>query len=93
MSNQSSYPKAINDELISMRDDLLGMMKTFLSLKIWTKDIDGMRDFVKYINRYTASEVQFLIDEKGYKADIEAIIQKIEDDIQSSPTTAKEASE
>ena len=37
-----------------------------------------LRDFIKYVNRYTASEVQFLIEEKGFKVDIETIIEKIE---------------
>jgi len=57
--------------LMASRDDLLSTLRTYLSIKIMIKDIDGFKDFIKYINRYTASEVQFLIEEKGYKADIE----------------------
>ena len=61
------------------RDDLLATLRTYLTVKIWTEDVNGFKDFIKYINRYTASEVQFLIEEKGYKADIEVIIEKIEE--------------
>lgn len=70
----------IKSELTASRDEFLSTMRTWLSVKIWTEDVDGFRDFIKYVNRYTASEVQFLIEKKGYKADIEAIIDKIEAD-------------
>ena len=68
----------IRGHLLGVRDELLSTLRTWLSIKIMIKDIDGFKDFIKYVNRYIASEVQFLIEEHGFKSDIETIIEKIE---------------
>lgn len=68
----------IREELLGVRDSFLSTIRTWLSVKIMIMDVDGFKDFIKYVNRYTASEVQFLIEERGFKGDIEAIIEKIE---------------
>ena len=68
----------IREHLLGARDELLSTLRTWLSVKIMIKDVDGFKDFIKYVNRYTASELQFLIEEQGFKSDIEAIIEKIE---------------
>lgn len=68
----------IRQELLGLRDSLLSTLRTWLSVKIMIGDVSGFKDFIKYVNRYTASEVQFLIEEHGFKSDIEVIIEKIE---------------
>jgi len=86
----TSYP-TVREQLIIQRDKLLSTLRTYLSVKILIRDVDGFKDFIKYINRYTASEVQWLIEREGYAKDIEKIIDKIEKEhYPSSPTTKTE---
>ena len=69
---------SVKDELRELRDNLLSSLRTWLSVKIMLEDTDGIKDFTKYVNRYTASEVMFLIEEHGFKDDLEPIIDKIQ---------------
>jgi len=81
----------VKEELFQSRDELLSTIKTFLTVKAIMEDTGGFKDFVKYINRYIASEVQFLIEEHGFKGDIDPIIDKIENKIHdSAPSVIKE---
>ena len=74
----------VKEELRTVRDELMSTLNVYLSVKAMTEDVDGMKGFIKYINRYTASEVQFLIEEYGFKDELEPIIDKIEEKIRSS---------
>ena len=71
----------IKKELRERRDELLSTLRIYLSTKITVEDVDGFKDFIKYINRYTASEVQFLIEEHGFKEDVGVIMDKIEEKV------------
>lgn len=71
----------IKQELREIRDNVLETIGTFLNVQILLGNTTLLKDFTQYINRYTASEVQFLIERSGYKADIEKIIDKIESDL------------
>jgi len=80
----------VKDELRERRDELLSTLRTYLSVLAITENAEKMRNFIKYINRYTASEVQFLIEEHGFKDELEPIIDKIEEKIRGSTQTASE---
>ena len=77
----------IKQELREIRDKLLETIRTFMNVQILLGNTTLLKDFTQYINRYTASEVQFLIERSGYKADIEKIIDKIESDTKEKKKT------
>ncbi|MBU2249491.1 MAG: hypothetical protein KKD77_22275 [Gammaproteobacteria bacterium] len=77
------------EELFKARDALLSSIRSFLTTYAMIGDTKRFKDFVKYINRYTASEVQFLIEEHGLKGEIEKIIDQIEN-CDTSITSKKE---
>ena len=79
----------IKESLREARDELMSALHVYLSIKAMTEDVDGVKDFIKYVNRYTASEVQFMIEEHGFKDELEPIIDKIEEKIRLSKETAK----
>jgi len=79
----------VKEVLREARDELMSTLNTYLSVKAMTEDVDGMKDFIKYINRYTASEVQFLIEKHGFKNELEPIIEKIEEKIRTSCQKAR----
>ena len=76
----------IKQELREIRDNLLETIRTFMNVQILLGNTSLLNDFTQYLNRYTASEVQFLIERHGYKADIEKIIDKIESDLEQKKT-------
>lgn len=69
-----------------MRDGLLASLRTWLSVKILLEDTAGIKDFVKYVNRYTASEVMFLLEEHGFKDSLEPLIEEIENRLSGEST-------
>jgi hypothetical protein len=82
---QSSYP-TVKEELFKARDELLSSLKTYLTMLSIIEDTETFHEFISYIDRFTASEVtkqlKKLIGQEG--------IDKILDDYQSSPTTARD---
>lgn len=71
----------IKEQLFEVRDAFINTIKTFMTTLILTEQTDTLKEFFKYINRFTSSEVIFLIEKAGRSSDIEKIICKIEDDI------------
>ena len=76
--SDSSYP-TVKEELFKARDNILSSIRSFLTTYAIVEDSDRFKDFVIYINRYAASEVQFHIEEHGMKHKIEEIIDEIEE--------------
>ena len=68
---------SVKDELFKARDNILSSIRSFLTTYAIVEDTGRFKEFVKYINRYTASEVQFHIEEHGFKHRIEEIIDEI----------------
>jgi len=79
----------IKEELRQARDQLLNSIKSFLTAKIWVEDAEGFQDFVRYVARYTSSELFFMIRDSGYESELEAFVEKIQSSEQKVNNDAK----
>lgn len=65
------------EELLKSREEFLEIIGLYLRILAITRNTDKFEEFMAYMNRYTASEVMFLIEDHNLRDDVSIIIEKI----------------
>lgn len=67
----------ITEDLLKSKEELLESIGSYLHILAIIRDADKFKEFIKYIHRWTSSEVQFLLEEHGFREDISDLVDRL----------------